>query len=279
VTLQAPAERAAAALHEGGVYVDPPGPTDRLLEPLRRLAEADRMRRLRSLEPGARVLEIGAGDGRFVARMREAGLDARGAEPSPAARSRARTHGVELVAEASADPHSQDAVVLWHVLEHLPDPSATLEQARSWLRAGGLLLVAVPNLDSVQAAIGGDRWFHQDVPRHRTHLTARGLRLLLERAGFAPQRISHLVVEQNALGMWQTLLNRITREPNVAFRLLKRDPGLTRARARGDIALTALLALPLAVVAPLLELAAGLARRGGSVVALARPAAAEEAGA
>lgn len=273
MTQGSPPPQEAAALYEGGVYADLAGRADRLIEPLRRLAEADRMRRLRGLGRGARILEIGAGDGRFVARLREAGYDARGADPSPSARARAAARGIELAAEAQAAEGSQDAVVLWHVLEHLPEPLAALEQARRWLRPKGLLLVAVPNLGSLQAAIGGDRWFHQDVPRHRTHFTARGLGLLLARAGFAPTRVSHLVVEQNALGMWQTLLNRGTRERNVAFRLLKRDPSLRGAEARGDLALTAMLAAPLALAAPILELGAGLARRGGSVVALARPAA------
>jgi SAM-dependent methyltransferase len=275
VTQGPPPPEEAAVLYEGGVYADAAGRADRLIEPLRRLVDADRMRRLRGLGGGARVLEIGAGDGRLVARLREAGFEARGAEPSPSARARAAARGIELAAQAQAAEGSQDAVVLWHVLEHLPEPLATLEQARRWLRPPGQLLVAVPNLGSLQAAIGGDRWFHQDVPRHRTHFTARGLALLLARAGFAPTRISHLVVEQNALGMWQTLLNRATRERNVAFRLLKRVPGLRGPQARGDLVLTALLAAPLALAAPILELGAGLARRGGSVVALARPAAQE----
>ena len=62
----------------------------RLLAPLRGLAERDRMRFVRGLAPGARVLEVGAGDGKLVALMRAAGLDARGIDPSPAACAAAR---------------------------------------------------------------------------------------------------------------------------------------------------------------------------------------------
>jgi SAM-dependent methyltransferase len=162
--------------------------------------------------------------------------------------------------------------VLWHVLEHLPDPRDTLEQARRWLRPGGLLVVAVPNLASLQAQLGGDRWFHQDVPRHRSHFTAEGIRRMLGQLGYGPARISHLVVEQNALGMWQTLLNLVTDERNVAFRLLKRDFRPSGGRGWMDVGATALLGVPLALLAPLLELGAGLSRRGGSVVAVAHAA-------
>src|SRR5436190_2159200 len=73
------------------------------------------------------------------------------------------------------EPASQDAVVLWHVLEHLADPGEALRRIRRWLRPSGALVVAVPNLSSLQARIGGDRWFHQDVPRHRTQFSRAGL--------------------------------------------------------------------------------------------------------
>jgi hypothetical protein len=37
-----------------------------------------------------------------------------------------------------------------------------------WLKPGAGLLVGVPNLASLQARIGGQYWYHLDVPRHRT---------------------------------------------------------------------------------------------------------------
>jgi SAM-dependent methyltransferase len=173
------------------------------------------------------------------------------------------------VEELDLEPASLDAVVVWHVLEHLHDPAAAMGRVAGWLRPGGRAIVACPNLASLQARIGGDRWFHQDVPRHRTHFTAAGLVRLLERSGFRLERVSHVIVEQNPLGMWQTLLNRITARPNVAFRALKRDldrePGLGR-----DLAITAVAGPLLAPLAIALELAAGLGGRGGSVVAVAQ---------
>jgi SAM-dependent methyltransferase len=264
-----------AAMYEGGTYSPARGLARRLLAPLRGLAERDRMRFLRRLAPGSRVLEVGAGDGKLVALMRAAGLEARGIDPSPAACAAARAIGVEVsnvgVDEAEVEARSEDAVVLWHALEHFDDPAAALIRIRTWLRDRGELVVAVPNLASVQARIGGDRWFHQDVPRHRIHLTPAGASALLERSGYRVERVRHLLVEQNPLGMWQTLLNRLTGERDFAFRLLKRDLGeASRAARIRDLAIT-LIAGPLLVpVAVLAELIAGLARRGGSIVIEAR---------
>lgn len=265
------------AMYEGGTYNPSRGLARRFTGPLRGLAERDRMRFVSHLRRGSRVLEVGAGDGKLVAAMRAAGLDARGIDPSPAACSAAAELGVEVanvgVDEAEVEPASLDAVVIWHALEHFDDPASSLRRVRSWLAPGAALIVAVPNLASAQARIGGDRWFHQDVPRHRVHLTPAGATALLARTGFATDRIRHLLVEQNPLGMWQTLLNRLTGERDFAFRLLKRDlpegGGLSRVR---DLAVTVIAGPLLVPVALLAELAAGLARRGGSIVIEGRAA-------
>ena len=90
------------------------------------------------------------------------------------------------VEEATFPPGEADLVVLWHVLEHLDVPAATLDRIRGWLKPGGRLVVAVPNISSVQAQIGEDRWFHQDVPRHRVHFSPEGLGALLEAKRIRP---------------------------------------------------------------------------------------------
>ncbi len=46
---------------------------------------------------------------------------------------------------------------------------------------------------------------------------------LFRRCGLVVTRVCNLVLDQNLLGAAQTLLNRLTREQNVAFRTLKRD--------------------------------------------------------
>jgi hypothetical protein len=67
--------------------------------------------------------------------------------------------------------------------------------------------------------------------------------------------------------MWQSLVNRATRHPSYLYNLLKRNAPLSSP----DLALT-VAALPLAPLAFLLELLAGLLRRGGTVAVLARVA-------
>jgi 2-polyprenyl-3-methyl-5-hydroxy-6-metoxy-1,4-benzoquinol methylase len=263
-------------LYEVGTYAPSAGLRDVPLRPLRRLADGERLRLLGALPPAARVIDVGAGRGRMVAALRARGFDAVGIEPSVtgAQAARARDLPVEPVALESAafPPGEADLVVLWHVLEHLDDPQAALERARPWIKGNGRLVVSAPNLASLQARIGGDRWFHQDVPRHRTHFTAAGLQALLRRSGFGVSRPRHLIMEQNWLGMWLTLLNRLTFDRDVPFRFAKRDLSYrNRREAAWDGLISVVAGIPLIPVAVSVELVAELARQGGTVVVHASP--------
>ena len=212
--------------------------------------------------PPARVLDAGAGRGRLVAELARRGYRARGIDPS--GRDPVPGAAVERAALTDHEDEELDAVVLWHVLEHLDDPRAALERVRAWLRPGGVVLVGVPNLASWQAAIGGGGWLHLDAPRHRAHLTPAGLRTLLARAGFEPGPVAHMVWEHNPASMWMALLTRVGMAPGLPFHLLKRN---ISPRPR-DLALLAA-AIPLAPLAAALEALAAAARRGGTIAQVA----------
>jgi SAM-dependent methyltransferase len=218
--------------------------------------------------PG-RILDVGAGRGRFVAQARAAGWYAHGIEPSLRGVEGARAIGVELVQsgieDAAVPAASLDAAELWHVLEHLDDPGAALARIAGWLRPGGLLLVGVPNLASVQARAGGPRWYHLDVPRHRTHFTVTGLHALLRRHGLEPVVTHHVLAEHNPFGLWQSVVNRATRTPSWLYNALKRNAPL-----RSTDALVTAAALLLAPFAVLAEVLFGIAGRGGTVAVVAR---------
>jgi SAM-dependent methyltransferase len=259
-------------LHEVGAYAPGAPRLAALAAPVLRAFDRQRLGMLGALvSPPARVLDAGAGRGRFVATALAAGYRARGIEPSRRGADAAAALGVPVehvtIEAAPIAPGSLDAVTLWHVLEHLDDPGSALAQIATWLAPEGVLLVGVPNLASVQARIGGERWYHLDLPRHRLHFTPAGLDALLRAQGFTPLRTHHLLAEHNPFGMWQSLVSRFTTRPSYLYNLLKRN---APARSR-DLAITAL-ALPLAPAAAIAELAAGLAHRGGTIAVLARRA-------
>ena len=266
-------DNAGQDLHESGAYAPVTPRGARLAGPLLGAFDAQRLRIVaRACPHPARLLDAGAGRGRFVAAARAAGYEATGIEPSARGVDGARArHGVELVRagieDAPVPGGSADVVTLWHVLEHVDDPAATLDVLHGWLAPGGVLLVGVPNLASLQARIGGPRWWHLDLPRHRTHFTAAGLRVLLARRGFRVEREVHVLLEHNPFGLWQSAVSRVTPTSGWLYHALKRN-----APMRAPDAIPTVAALPLLPVAAGLEAAAGAARRGGTVAVLARRA-------
>ncbi|MDP2712419.1 MAG: class I SAM-dependent methyltransferase, partial [Solirubrobacteraceae bacterium] len=262
---------APPAAHEEGAYGGGRPRAAGLASPLLRAFDRRRLRFLAraGARPDGRLLDVGAGRGRFIAQARDAGWDADGIEPSLRGVAGARELGIELqqagIDDARVAPGSLDAATLWHVLEHLDDPGTALERIAGWLRPGGLLVIGVPNLASVQARVGGARWYHLDVPRHRTHFTVDGLHALLRRQGLEPVATHHVLAEHNPFGLWQSLVSRATRTPSWLYHALKHNAPL-----RSRDALVTAAALPLAPVAVAVELACGLARSGGTIAVVAR---------
>ena len=101
--------------------------------------------------PGAKVLEIGCAHGGFVALARQAGYDAIGLELSPAIVEYARrTFQAPVlcgpIERHSIAPGSLDAIAAMDVLEHFPDPLATLGKYARLLAPDGVLLMQTPCL-------------------------------------------------------------------------------------------------------------------------------------
>lgn len=151
--------------------------------------ERDRIASVTRLLPRGRLLDFGGGVGRTALAAHQAGFQAAVLEDSHKAVSDGQAHHPEIewlegrsIPDTVADG-SLDAVTLFHVLEHLPDPRAALAQIHRKLRPGGLLLIEVPNWGSHFRRLRGLRWqFVLD--HHVNHFTAASLARLVERAGF-----------------------------------------------------------------------------------------------
>jgi len=143
-------------------------------------------------EGQGRLLDFGCGTGKFVARMAAAGWHAEGLDLSPDAVRAGRAAGLNLregtLPGTDLPPESCDVVTMWGSLEHVPSPKATLAAARTVLRPGGLLLVAVPRFDSLPARWFGPAWYPLGLPLHLTQFTRASLRRYVESAGFRVER-------------------------------------------------------------------------------------------
>jgi ubiquinone/menaquinone biosynthesis C-methylase UbiE len=154
------------------------------------------------VRPGARVLDLGCGDGRFTTELVNAGAQAVGVDVAdePLRRARSRDPRLDLRLIEPAGPwglqdSSFDAVWAGEVIEHVADTAAWLSEARRVLRSGGSLLVSTPahgRLALARLALSRNAFAAHFDPLgdHLRFYSADTLRALLEAFGFEDVRIS-----------------------------------------------------------------------------------------
>jgi len=218
------------------------------------------------------LLDVGCGRGLFLDIMRKDGWSVTGVEfNEETARNAASKYGVKVVsveAMTGFKDESFDVVTLYHVLEHMRDPSAVLQECRRLLKKQGLLVIAVPMFDSLQASLGKALWFHLDVPYHLFHFTLRGLRSLLVANSLHVVNVCHFDFEQNTFGWLQTLLNISGIKKNLLYDLLKKrelNGRQSKKTRRRDILWTVVL-LPIYVpLSVLLSIYESIVKRGATL--------------
>ena len=231
---------------------------DRML----RLTRARLAGRIDRLAPAGPVLDVGAGDGTLLDALRRRGRDGLGLERD------ARRADVREAAVTDLE-ESWSAIVFWHSLEHLPAAGQAIDHAAGHLRAGGALLVAVPNTGSLQAHLFGDRWFHLDLPRHLIHLSGEALTERLRSLGLTVTKVSHWRGGQAVFGWLHGLVGALPGRPDL-YDAIRRPEARSRTLSGRRRALTlgaGAALLPVAALATTVEVAA---RRGGTVYVEAR---------
>ena len=182
-TIPPPDDAERAAMYPVQYY---PGIIDRNSN---KRSQLDKIALVRAHKASGRLLDVGAGVGLFVRHALDNGFEAQGVEMSAQAvetgtrsldvpLTRGDFLGTELL------PSSFDVVTLWHVFEHLDDPRAILAKIHRILKPDGVVIIAVPNIHSIQARIFRGSWYHLDVPRHLFHYSPDSLAHVLSGAGF-----------------------------------------------------------------------------------------------
>lgn len=148
------------------------------------------LERLASLVPDRDgLLDVGCGSGFVLELARErrwSGL--RGVEPSHDAVSRARSDirpliAVDVMRPGLFEHDSLDAVTLFQVLDHMPDPVGVLRECGRLLRPGGVVMAFNHNMSAWSARLLRERSPIIDV-EHTYLYSPTTIRSLFERAGY-----------------------------------------------------------------------------------------------
>jgi len=133
---------------------------------------------------GKKLFEIGSGDGEFLLKFKEQGLNVVGIEPSLTFSKRAEK-GLVILKEyfnknTTLKEKSFDAIVSRAVFEHLKNPHSVLEGITKVLKESGVGLIEVPNFEkSIK-----ERRYYDVFSDHVAYYTKKTLIKLLELHNF-----------------------------------------------------------------------------------------------
>ena len=228
------------------------GPLDRVLSwSRRRLAH-----RLDEIAPEGPILDVGSGPGVLLDELGALGRPATGLE-------RQSTRPDVLEAEVGDVTGDWAGVVFWHSLEHLPAPRVALEEATALLVPDGVLVLAVPNTESLQARAFGGKWFARDYPRHLVHIPRASLLATLTSLGLKPSRVSGWRGGQVLFGWLHGLVGAVP--PHLSlYDAIRRPEARERALSPAARLLALVIAVPALPVAALMTVIEIVLGRGGT---------------
>ena len=124
------------------------------------------------------VLDYGSGDGRFAKYLNQLHIKTMTYDPLVKKLDEPEPHSYQT-------PENQvDTLMMWHVLEHIPDLDSSIKAIYNSIKNKGSLVVAVPNIDSYDSKHYKECWAGYDVPRHLYHFNHESLINFIEKQGF-----------------------------------------------------------------------------------------------
>lgn len=187
---------------------------------------------LRLRARGTRLLDLGFGRGYILKLARAYGFEVYGVDSSSAlTRQLEPEFGRSICCgRLGVDPipwGSFDVIILSHVAEHFAHPAAVLKEIRGKLNPGGLLYVAVPDIDSLQFKMFGKNWDVVSPLAHLQYFNEKSLTKLLSDCGFTSmERIQHPELPKELTPKWMRLMRRLGGDESGELAMLAMRPML-----------------------------------------------------
>lgn len=147
----------------------------------------------RQLPNGAKVLDVGCGDGSFLKLLKDR-FSCTGVEISEYLADLARKAGIEVFVgdftKLDLADKKYDGITLISIIEHLDAPWDALKKCFDIMDEKGILLLKTVNYSCFNRKIKGKDWTGLRPPDHLVYFSPVNLKGLLKKIGFSKIRIS-----------------------------------------------------------------------------------------
>jgi len=142
-----------------------------------------------------KILDVGCGTGNFLRKMKKYNMKCYGIEPNDFDKKNAKKHKLNIfhgtLTQAKYPDNYFDVITINHVLEHVNNPTRTLEELRRILKPNGTLIITVPQSNSLAHKIFKKYWIHLDIPRHIYQYSTITLKKYAKKTGFKIETITY----------------------------------------------------------------------------------------
>ncbi len=204
-----PEEKNSALYYKSENYVShsnsKKGVINTLYQVIRKYTLLKKLQMISSYFKTGKILDIGCGTGEFLNIFKKARWNTLGIEPDFDARKMATNNYALDVREEkelkNLKESSFEVITLWHVLEHVYLLNERIEDIKRLLKPNGIIVIAVPNCNSLDARVYKEKWAAYDVPRHLYHFTPKNIEDIFDKHKLKVIRMLPMVFDSFYISM------------------------------------------------------------------------------
>ena len=148
-----------------------------------------------SYKKNGKILDLGCGTGETLLLLKKIGWKTYGMDIDSNALSVAKKSGLNNLSlggyrDLKKYPDNYfDAIRLYHVIEHIDNPSLAISLIKRKLKKNGEVIMGTPDINSIVAKLFKSSWYNLDSPRHLYLFSTFTLKKMIEKEGLTVEKV------------------------------------------------------------------------------------------
>lgn len=173
--------------------------------------------KLRKFKKQGKVLDFGSGTGTLARYLINKGYDVECFDVDKGALEWIKTVQ-KIPIQRRYYNKKYDIIIMEQVIEHLKDPVSELKKIKKSLNEDGVILASIPNINSLQAKLFKEKWFHLDAPRHLNHFYLDSFNRMLDSLGLKIMKKYYFNINIDSTGWYWSMKKELN---NLNYNTLK----------------------------------------------------------